>query len=169
MSTRSGNIDPGLALYLAHTHGLTIDQINHMASFESGLLGISETTGDMKKLLNIEATDERARDAVDIFCYEVAKAIGGLAAALGGLTTLVFTGGIGENAPKVRMRACENLEFLGITLDTTRNQEGARLISADSSRVGVHVIKTDEALMIARETAELIKRKSNERKHESSP
>ena len=156
MSTRSGDLDPGLALYLAHTQGYDAEQFNHMVNFESGLLGISETTADMKKLLEIEAEDQRARDAVDIFCYQVKKSIGSFAAALGGLNTLVFTGGMGEGAPKIRARVCEGLEFLGITLDTARNQESARLISADGGQVGVHVIHTDEATTIARETAQLI-------------
>jgi acetate kinase len=157
MSTRSGDLDPGLLLYLARTLGYDANRLNHMANFESGLLGISETTADMKELLEIEASDQRAKDAVDIFCYHVKKSIGSLAAALGGLNTLVFTGGMGENAPKIRSRVCDGLEFLGINLDAIRNQEGARLISADGSPAGVHVIHTDEAMTIARETAQLIK------------
>lgn len=167
MSTRSGDLDPGLVLYLARTQGYDADKFNHMANFESGLLGISETTADMKKLLEIEADDERAKDAVDVFCYHVTKSIGGLAAALGGLNTLVFTGGMGENAPKIRARVCEGLEFLGITLDTARNEEGARLISVDGSCVGVHVIHTDEATTIMRETNEFIKRNKDGSGHES--
>lgn len=157
MSTRSGDLDPGLALYLAQTQGYDANQFNHMVNFESGLLGLSETTADMKQLLEHEADDPRAKDAVDVFCYQVKKSIGSLAAALGGLNTLVFTGGMGENAPKIRARVCEGLEFLGIKLDSARNREGARLISADSSPAGVHVIHTDEATTIARETAGLIK------------
>jgi acetate kinase len=156
MSTRSGDLDPGLFLYLAQTQGYDAERFNRMVNFESGLLGISETTADMKKLLEVEGEDGRAKDAVDVFCYQVKKSIGGLAAALGGLTTLVFTGGMGENAPKIRARICEGLEFLGIAIDGARNQEGARLISADGGRVGVHVIHTDEATTIARETARLI-------------
>ncbi|HVI69065.1 MAG TPA: acetate/propionate family kinase [Magnetospirillaceae bacterium] len=156
MSTRAGDLDPGLALYFAQTQGYDAERFNHMVNFESGLLGISETTADMKKLLEIEDNDERAKDAVDIFCYQVKKSIGSFAAALSGLNTLVFTGGMGENAPKIRSRICEGLEFLGITIDDTRNQQGNRLISADGSQVGVHVIHTDEATTIARETARLI-------------
>lgn len=156
MSTRSGDLDPGLALYLARTKGYDANQFNHMANFESGLLGISETTADMEKLLEIEVDDERAKDAVDIFCYQVKKSIGSLAAALGGLNTLVFTGGMGENAPKIRARICEGLDFLGIRLDDARNQEGTRLISTDDSPVRVHVVHTDEAVTIAREIVELI-------------
>jgi acetate kinase len=157
MSTRSGDLDPGLVFYLVRTQGYDVDKFNHMANSESGLLGISETTADMEKLLEIEADDERAKDAVDIFCYQVKKSIGSLAAALGGLNTLVFTGGMGENAPKIRSRICEGLEFLGVAIDDARNQHGNRLISADGGKVGVHVIHTDEAITIAREIAGLIK------------
>jgi acetate kinase len=157
MSTRSGDLDPGMALYLSRSEGYNAEQFNNMVNFKSGLLGISETTADMKKLLEIEADDERAKDAIDIFCYQVKKSIGGLAAGLGGLNTLVFTGGMGEDAPKIRKRVCENLEFLGVTLDTARNQKNARLISTDGSRVGVHVIHTDEAMTIAREIVKLVK------------
>ncbi len=156
MSTRSGDLDPGLVLYLATTENYDAERFNHMAHLESGLLGISETTHDMKQLLENEAHDKRAKDAVDIFCYHVKKTIGGFAAALGGLNTLVFTGGIGENAPKIRERVCGGLEFLGINLDSSRNSTGARLISADGSPVGVHVIHTDEAATIARETVTLL-------------
>ncbi len=156
MSTRSGDLDPGLALYLAQTQGYDAERFNHMVNFESGLLGISETTADMKKLLEIEADDTRAKDAVDIFCYQVKKTIGSFTVALGGLNTLVFTGGMGENAPKIRARVCEGLEFLGVMLDDARNQQGARLVSADGSAAGVHVIHTDEATTIARETAQLL-------------
>jgi acetate kinase len=156
MSTRSGDLDPGLMLYLSRTQGYDAEQLHHMVNFESGLLGVSETTSDMKKLLEVEADDPRAKDAVDIFCYNVTKTIGGFAAALGGLNTLVFTGGMGENAPKIRARVCKELEFLGITLDNTRNQANERLISVDGSLVGVHVIHTDEAVTIARETNNML-------------
>lgn len=157
MSTRSGDLDPGLMLYLARTEGYDAERFNRMAHFESGLLGISETSADMKTLLEAEAHDPRAKDAVDLFCYQVKKQIGALAAALGGLNTLVFTGGMGENAPKIRTRVCDGLAFLGITLDEARNQKGERLISADGSPAGVHVIPADEAATIARETTNLLK------------
>ncbi len=158
MSTRSGDLDPGLGLYLANTEGYNAERFNRMVNFESGLLGVSETTADMKKLLEIEDDDGRAKDAVDIFCYQTKKSIGSFVAALGGLNTLVFTGGMGENAPKIRARICERLEFFGVIIDDVRNQQGDRLISADGSQVGVHVIHTDEAITIARETAKLIKK-----------
>jgi acetate kinase len=156
MSTRSGDLDPGLMLYLSRTQGYDAEQFHHMVNFESGLLGVSETTSDMKKLLEAEADDPRAKDAVDIFCYNVTKTIGSFAAALGGLNTLVFTGGMGENAPKIRAQVCKELEFLGITLDNVRNQANERLISIDGNLVGVHVIHTDEAVTIARETSNAV-------------
>lgn len=157
MSTRSGDLDPGIALYCMRTQGYDVDQFNHMVNFESGMLGLSETSADMKKLLAIETADGRAKDAVDMFCYQVQKNIGSLAAALGGLNTLVFTGGIGENAPKIRERICADLKFLGITIEPKRNQEGSRLISTDDSQVGVHIIHTDESMTIAREAAKLMR------------
>lgn len=159
MSTRSGDLDPGLMLYLQRTQGYTPDKFNHMVNFESGLLGMSETTADMKKLLEIEDHDERAKEAIEIFCYQVKKSIGGLAAALGGINTLVFTGGMGENAPKIRARICEGLEFLGIVLDPYQNEQDARLISSSTSQTGVHVIHTNEAVTIARQTSEVLNSK----------
>lgn len=156
MSTRSGDLDPGLALYLKNTQGYSTEQFNHIVNFESGLLGISEITPDMEQLLALESVDTRAKDAIDVFCYNIKKSIGGLAAALGGLNTLVFTGGMGENASQIRARICEGLEFLGIILDTERNSVDERLISTANSPTGVHVIHTDEAITIARETANYI-------------
>ncbi|HSE29728.1 MAG TPA: acetate/propionate family kinase [Candidatus Saccharimonadales bacterium] len=159
MSTRSGDLDPGLALYLSRAEGYDAKRFSRMVNFESGLLGISETTADMKKLLEIEAEDSRAKDAVEIFCYQVKKSIGGFAAALGGLDTLVFTGGIGENAPKIRSRICEELGFIGVTLDEARNRQNARLISVDGAKVGAYVIHTEESVTIAREASQLLKMK----------
>ncbi len=153
MGTRSGDLDPGIGLFLARRKGYDMEQFNALVNFKSGLLGISETTADMKELLELEATDERAKDAVDIFCYQVKKSIGSLVAALGGLDTLIFTGGMGEAAPKIRARICDDLEFLGVRLHADRNQASDRLISADGSPVGVHVIHADESATIARETA----------------
>lgn len=156
MSTRSGDIDPGIITYLAHNYGYDIQQMNQLFNFKSGLLGISEQTADMKKLLEGAQDNDYARDAVDIFCYNVAKVIGGFSAALNGLNSLVFTGGIGENAPKIRSRICGSLGFLGVELDPNRNEAGERLISSDGARVGVHVIHTDESVTIARETKKLL-------------
>jgi acetate kinase len=148
MSTRSGDLDPGLFWYMARTEGFDAKQFNEMVNFQSGLLGVSETSSDMRDLLEHEAQDVRAAEAVALFCYQVKKWIGYFAAALGGLDTLAFAGGIGENAPLVRERICDGLGFLGIELDRRRNEENAPLISPDASRSKVRVIRTDEELMI---------------------
>jgi acetate kinase len=150
MGTRSGDLDPGLIGYLARTEHMGALHFEKMVNFESGLLGISETSADMRDLLNCEQQDVRAADAVALFCYQVKKWIGAFAAALGGVDTLVFTGGIGENAPIVRSRICDRLEFLGVSLDQTRNAQGAPLISSNNDRVKVRVVHTDEEVMIAR-------------------
>ena len=150
MSTRSGDLDPGLAPYLARTERMTTSQFYKMVNHESGLLGVSETSSDMRDLLNHEKRDVRAAEAVALFCYQAKKWIGSYAAALGGLDTLVFAGGIGENAPPVRKRICEGLDFLGIKLAKARNKKSAAMISTTAGRVKVRVIHTDEELMIAR-------------------
>jgi acetate kinase len=150
MSTRSGDLDPGLAPYLARTEQITTQQFYDMVNHKSGLLGVSETSSDMRDLLDHEAHDVRAAEAVALFCYQAKKWIGSFTAALGGLDTLVFAGGIGENAPLVRARICEGLSCLGIELNESRNAETAGVISTDASRVTVRVIRTDEELMIAR-------------------
>jgi acetate kinase len=150
MSTRSGDLDPGLVWYLARTEKMSAKGFNEMVNFQSGLLGLSETSSDMRDLLERETRDVRAAEAVALFCYQVKKWIGAFAAALGGLDTLVFAGGIGENAPTVRARICEGLSFLGIELNAVRNAETAGVISTDASRVMIRVIRTDEELMIAR-------------------
>jgi acetate kinase len=150
MSTRSGDLDPSLAPYLARTEQMTTEQFFKMVNHKSGLLGVSETSSDMRDLLAQEAHDIRASEAVALFCYQAKKWIGSFAAALGGLDTLVFAGGIGENAPQVRARICDRLDFLGIELSESRNAETAGIISTDASRVAVRVIRTDEDLMIAR-------------------
>jgi len=150
MSTRSGDLDPGLAPYLTRTEQMTTNQFYEMVNHKSGLLGVSETSSDMRDLLNRETQDVRAAEGVALFCYQAKKWIGSFAAALGGLDTLVFAGGIGENAPVVRARICEGLDFLGIELDESRNTETAGIISTDASRVKIRVIRTDEELMIAR-------------------
>jgi acetate kinase len=149
MSTRSGDLDPGLLWYLARTEGLDAKRFNEMVNFQSGLLGVSETSSDMRDLLDRETRDVRAAEAVALFCYQVKKWIGGFAAVLGGLDTLVFAGGIGENAPTVRARICDGLGFLGIELDEKRNAANESVISAAASRVAVRVIRTDEERMIA--------------------
>lgn len=150
MSTRSGDLDPGLAPYLARTEQMTTTQFYEMVNHKSGLLGVSEISSDMRDLLAQEAGDVRAAEAVALFCYQAKKWIGAFVAALGGLDTLVFAGGIGENAPLVRARICEGLSVLGIELNESRNAQTAGVISTDASRVTVRVIRTDEELMIAR-------------------
>jgi acetate kinase len=155
MGTRCGDLDPGLGAFLAHLEGMTAERFHRMVNHESGLLGVSETSADLRDLLARRETDVRAAEAVDLFCYRVRLGIGALSAALGGLDSLVFSGGIGENAPEVRRRACEGLEYLGIALDAGRNSAGDPLISTDASRTRVRVIRTDEETMIAREVIRL--------------
>ena len=149
MSTRSGDLDPGLVWYLARTEKMSDKQFNEMVNFQSGLLGVSETSSDMHDLLDHETQDVRAAEAIALFCYQIKKWIGAFAAALSGLDTLVFAGGIGEKAPIVRSRICEGLGFLGIELEEKRNAANDGVISIDTSRIKVRVIHTDEELMIA--------------------
>jgi len=150
MSTRSGDLDPGIVVYLAKTEQMSIDQFHDMVNTRSGLLGVSEVSPDMRDLLAREKEDLRAAEAVSLFCYQAKKWIGAFAAALGGLDTLVFAGGIGENAPEVRARICDGLGFLGIELDGAQNAAGEPVISQAGSRVTVRVIRTDEEVQIAK-------------------
>jgi acetate kinase len=150
MSTRTGDLDPGLVWFLAQNGHMDAKGFNEMVNFKSGLLGVSETSSDMRDLLEHEKQDVRAAEAVALFCYQVKKWIGAFAAALGGLDTLVFAGGIGENAPVIRTRICGGLGFLGIELEEKQNATNEGVISAATSRVPVHVIHTDEEVMIAR-------------------
>lgn len=156
MSTRSGDLDPGLISYLARKYKLSAEQFDTLVGFESGLLGVSETSSDMKQLLDEAPDNPKAQDAIDMFCYHVKKTIGAYAAALGGLHSVIFSGGIGEVAPQIRANICAGLEDLGITLDNDQNQANAELISTDGSRVGVHVLSTNEAVMIAQQTARIM-------------
>lgn len=144
MSRRSGDLDPGLISYLTRTEGLTVEQFHKMVNSASGLLGLSESSADIRDLLTLEEHDPRAAEAVALFCYQAKKAIGALAAVLGGVDTLVFSAGIGEHSPVIRARICEGLGFLGITMDGTRNAANGAVISAEGSRVTVRVIHTDE-------------------------
>jgi acetate kinase len=157
MSTRSGDLDPGLVWHLARTEKMSAKQFNEMVNFQSGLLGISETSSDMRDLMECEAQDVRAAEAVALFCYQVKKWVGAFAAALGGLDTLVFAGGIGENAAIVRTRICDGLGFLGIELEERRNAANVGVISAAASRVAVRVIRTDEEWMIASTVCSVLK------------
>jgi acetate kinase len=154
---RLSPFDPGLLWYLARTEGLDAKRFNEMVNFQSGLLGMSETSSDMRELLDRETQDVRAAEAVALYCYQVKKWIGSFAAALGGLDTLVFAGGIGENAPLVRERICEGLSFLGIELNESRNAQTAGVISTDASRATVRVIRTDEELMIAKTVCRVLR------------
>jgi acetate kinase len=162
MGTRCGDIDPGLAWFLAVATGITSEQFHRMVNHESGLLGISEASPDLRDLLARREVDVRAAEAVDVFCYHVRKWIGAFAATLAGVETLVFSGGIGENSPDVRRGACAGLGFLGIELDAARNEAGAPLISTDASPTIVRVIRTDEELMIAREVAAIMSRRAQD-------
>ncbi len=156
MSTRSGDLDPGLGPYLARTEQMTARQFGEMVNFQSGLLGISETSSDMRQLLATEAGDIRAAEAVGVFCYQIKKWIGAFAAALGGLDTLIFAGGVGENAPIVRARICDGLGFLGIALDPDRNETARPVISPGAGRVRVRVMHTDEQSVIATAVVSLL-------------
>ncbi|HVU33721.1 MAG TPA: acetate/propionate family kinase [Opitutaceae bacterium] len=149
MSSRSGDLDPGLAWYLFRAENVTAKQFHHMVNHESGLLGVSETSSDMRELLLREPEDVRAAEAVALFCYQARKWICALGGALEGLDVLVFSGGIGENGPEVRARICRGLGWLGVRLDESRNRAGAAVISSDDSPVSVRVIRTDEEIMIA--------------------
>jgi acetate kinase len=156
MSSRSGDLDPGIVWYLHQQTAMSLEDYNHMVNFESGLLGVSGLSADMLTLLQNEAANEKAAEAVNLFCYQAKKSIGALAAALGGLNSLVFSGGIGEQAPVIRERICAGLDFLGIELDETNNKQQAALISSPHSKVGVHLIPTDEALVIAKQAMNII-------------
>jgi len=156
MSTRSGDLDPGILSFLSRSEGMTPAQFERMVNHESGLLGLSGTSPDMRDLCAREATDARAADAVALFCYQAKKWIGAYAAALGGLDTLVFAGGIGENAPLIRARICAGLGFLGLSLDGRANAHSAAVISKPAAPVRVRVIRTNEELMIARSVGRVL-------------
>jgi acetate kinase len=155
MGTRCGDLDPGLVAFLARVEGMSPERFHRLCSRESGLLGVSETSSDVRDLIARRADDPRAGEAIELFGYRVRTAIGSLAAALGGLDALVFSGGIGENEPEIRALACSGLGFLGVALDEARNAESAARISQDASPTAVRVIATDEELMLAREAIRL--------------
>ena len=150
MGTRSGDVDPGALIYLQRQKKLSPNALDHLLNKESGLLGVSGLSGDMRELLRKASTDARSAEAVDLFCYRAKKYLGAYAAALGGLDILVFAGGIGEHASPVRERICRGLDFLGIELDARQNRANAPVISKSRSRVQVRVIQTDEDRMIVR-------------------
>jgi acetate kinase len=153
MSTRAGDLDPGVPLYLIEAQGLSAAEVRRLVSHEAGLLGVSGTSADVRDLLRQEERDPRARAALALFCYQARKFVGALATTFGGLETLIFTAGIGEHAPPIRARICAGLEFLGIQLDPARNEANAAVISRADSPVTVRVMRTNEELMIARHTA----------------
>ena len=149
MGTRTGDLDPGLAFYLIETESLAPNQFSELVNHQSGLLGVSETSSDMRELIKSQHFDSRAAEAIELFCYQAKKCIGSFAAVLDGLDTLIFTGGICENSPEVREWVCHGLSFLGIELNEKRNKENEAVISSKNSLVSVRVIKTNEELMIA--------------------
>jgi acetate kinase len=156
MGTRPGDLDPGVLVHLLRNRGLGTEALNDLLNHRSGLLGISGTTSDMKELLDREADDPRAALAVGVFCHRARKELAAMAASLGGLEVLVFTGGIGEHAPSIRERIVNGLDFMGVRIDPERNAAGASTISPEGAPVAVRVMPTDEELMIARHTAALI-------------
>jgi acetate kinase len=156
MGTRSGELDPGLFGVLNRSESMTGEQFETMINQQSGLLGISTTTSDMQQLLEKRSDDTNAEEAIDVFCYQACKQIGAYAAALGGLDTLVFSGGIGENVAEIRTQICRQLAFIGIELDNELNQQNALRISTSQSSVIVWVIPTNEELMIAQSMCDLL-------------
>jgi acetate kinase len=157
MGTRPGDLDPGVVLYLLEKEHMRPEAINHILNQQSGLLGVSSITSDMQVLLGKEEENPNAAEAIDLFCYQARKFLGALAAVLGGLDTLIFTGGIGENAPPIRWRICQDMAFLGIELDADLNAANAAVISKQGRPVTVRVMKTNEELMIARHTMDVIR------------
>jgi acetate kinase len=157
MATRPGDLDPGLLVYMMRVQGMSPEQADEFISRRCGLIGLSQTTPDMQTLLRLRESDPRAADAVALFCYQAKKWIGAYAAALGGLDTLVFAGGIGEHAPQVRAEICQGLEYMGVRLDPVLNDRGAAVISPQGAAVTVRVMHTDEELMIARAVCRVLK------------
>jgi acetate kinase len=149
MGTRTGDIDPGIALYMMKTEELLPHEFNDLINHQSGMLGISETSSDMRDLLDLQKTDIRAAEAVELFCYQARKWIGSFAAVLGGIDRLIFTGGIGENSPEIRERICRDLQFLGVEINETKNKSNEGIISESYAKVAVQVMKTNEQIMIA--------------------
>jgi acetate kinase len=148
MATRTGDLDPGLLIYLMNEREASPEEMDRVISQQCGLLGVSETSADMRDLLKSRDTDPRAADAIDLFCYQAKKHLCALVSILGGLDTLIFAGGIGEHLPAIRAQICQGLQFLGLTLDSTRNERNEGIISADPSLVTVRVIRTDEEIIL---------------------
>ena len=157
MGTRCGSIDPSVLLYLMDQNGMDVREVERLLTYESGLLGVSGIASDMRTLLAREATEPHAAEAIELFIYRISREVGSLAAALGGLDAIVFTGGIGEHAPAIRARVCRAANWLGVEVDDAGNERGGPRISTARSRVAAWVIPTDEELMIAQHTQRLLK------------
>jgi len=156
MSTRSGDLDPSTFGFLHRQSNMTVDEFDHMINFESGLLGVSGVSGDMQTLLEMEDKNEDVAAAVTLFVQSVRKSIGALTAVLGGVDSLLFSGGIGERSSVLRARICQGFEYLGIEINDMANQQNSFLISSGNSKVGVHVIPANEAYTIATQTIKLL-------------
>ena len=156
MGTRPGDLDPGLLLYLMRVENRSPDEMDEFINRQCGLIGVSETSSDMRDLIAKRPTDLRAAEAVALFCYQARKWIGALAAAMGGLDTLVFAGGIGEHSVEVRQEICTGFEFLGVRLDVSRNAAAAAIISADDGSVTIRIIPTNEEIVIAQTVCTLL-------------
>jgi acetate kinase len=156
MSTRSGDLDPGLYPYLARTEGMTPERWNQMVNSDSGIRGLSGSNQSVQEMVEFKGEDHAADLALRVFVYHVRKTIGAYAAALGGVDVLAFSGGIGENSSSIRASICSELQFLGIELDSRRNSKSGPVISSDGARVQVRVVRTDEELQIARSTRQLV-------------
>jgi len=161
MSTRVGDVDPSVLVYLARAHGYDPDALEHMVERESGLLALSGSSADMRDLLDARATDARAELAVSVFCYLVRGQVGAYAAVLGGLDTIVFTGGIGERSAPIRAEICQELAHLGVSIDPAANLRDSSIISTSKSHCTVRVVPTDEESVIARHTAALVADRSS--------
>jgi acetate kinase len=157
MGTRTGSLDPGVILYLLQHEGLSAAEVERLINQRSGLLGVSGLSSDMRTLL--ASIEPAAREAVDLFVYRVGRELGSLAAALGGIDALVFTGGIGEHAAPIRARVCHDAQWLGVALDEAANAAAAPRISPPGSKVSAWVVPTDENLMVAQHTRRLLDRR----------
>ena len=162
MGTRTGDLDPGVAWYIIQKEKMTAKKFNHLINHESGLLGVSEISADMQDLLKKESSDIGAAEAVALFCYQIKKWVGAYAAVLNGLDILIFSGGIGENAPAIRSRICNGFEYLNLEINEKENNKNAMLISTKKSKVKVYVIPTDEEIIIAKSTKKLFINNSKE-------
>ncbi len=157
MGTRSGDLDPGVILYLLREKFMPLPAVSDLVNHRSGLLGVSGISSDLRDLVAQKTKNPHALEAIELFCYQARKFVGALAGVLGGLDTLIFTAGIGENMPRIRRRICQRLDFLGIHLDPALNERNAEVISRSGSQVTVRVMKTNEELMIARHTRSLLR------------